>query len=129
MHESDLYPGVPKSVLESLTTSLVGMESVQPMSLSKTHVKRYDNPESGCESYMPAAFDELSNSNPLTVPKPFETLKLPALSTTQSLGEMLCPRSIRRLSVISESVCPKHPRSRHKHPECPPPEPQQARSP
>ncbi|GJR40350.1 hypothetical protein Tco_1216034 [Tanacetum coccineum] len=105
------------------------MKSVQPMSLSKNPVKRYDNPESGCESYMPAAPSELPNSIPLTVPKPLEKLKSPAPSTTQSPGETLCPRSIRRLSMISEYVCPEHPRLWHKYPECPPPEPQQARSP
>nr|GEX09206.1 hypothetical protein [Tanacetum cinerariifolium] len=61
------------------------MKYVQPMLLSKTLVKRYDNPESGCESYMPAAHGELPNSIPLTVPKPLEKLKPPAPSTTQLL--------------------------------------------
>nr|GEU29721.1 hypothetical protein [Tanacetum cinerariifolium] len=31
------------------------MKPVQPMSLSMPHVKRYDDPEFRCESYMPAA--------------------------------------------------------------------------
>ncbi|GKF59368.1 hypothetical protein Tco_0176154, partial [Tanacetum coccineum] len=106
-----------------LTTFLVTMKSMQPMSRSMTPVKRYDNPESRCESYMPAAPGELPNSIPPTVPKPLETLKPPAPSTTQSPGETLYPRSICRLSVISEYVCPEHPRSRNKYPECPPPEP------
>ncbi|GKF04542.1 hypothetical protein Tco_0035210 [Tanacetum coccineum] len=104
------------------------MKYVQPMSLSMTHVKQYDNLESGCESYMPAAHGELPNSIPLTVPKPLKKLKPPAPSTIQSPGETLCPRLIHRLSVISESVCLEHPRIGHKDHECPPPEPQQARS-
>nr|GFC40111.1 hypothetical protein [Tanacetum cinerariifolium] len=58
------------------------MKSVQPMSLSMTPMKRYDNPESRCESYMPAAHGELPNSIPLTVPKPLEKLKPHAPSTT-----------------------------------------------
>ncbi|GJZ47981.1 hypothetical protein Tco_0601813 [Tanacetum coccineum] len=70
------------------------MKSMQPMSLSMTPVKRYDDPESGCESYMPAAHGELPNSISLTVPKPFEKLKPPAPSTTQSPGETLYPQSI-----------------------------------
>ncbi|GJV52418.1 hypothetical protein Tco_1448159 [Tanacetum coccineum] len=102
---------------------------MQPMSLSKTLVKRYDNLESGCESYMSAASGELPHSIPLTVPKPLKTLKPHVPSTTQSPGETLYPRSIHPLSVISESVCLDHPRSWHKYPECPPPEPQQAQSP
>ncbi|GJY86536.1 hypothetical protein Tco_0500562 [Tanacetum coccineum] len=60
------------------------MKSVQPMSLSKTPMKRYDNPESGCESYMPAALGELPNSIPLNVPKPLEKLRPPALLIAQS---------------------------------------------
>ncbi|GJT91907.1 hypothetical protein Tco_1080752 [Tanacetum coccineum] len=71
------------------------MKYVQLMSLSMTLVKRYDNPESVCESYMPAAPSELPNSILLTVPKPLEKLKPHAPSTTQSPGETLCPKSIR----------------------------------
>ncbi|GKE17007.1 hypothetical protein Tco_1424584 [Tanacetum coccineum] len=104
------------------------MKFVQPMSLSMPLVKRYDDLESRCESYMPASPGELPNSIPLTMPKLLETLKPPAPSTTQSPGETLCPRPIRQLSMISEFVCPEHPRSLHKFPECPPSEPQQARS-
>ncbi|GJZ92104.1 hypothetical protein Tco_0664169 [Tanacetum coccineum] len=84
------------------------MKLVQPMSLSMPPVKRYDDHESGCESYMPAAPGELSNLIPLTVPKPLKTLKPPAPSTTQSPGETLYPRSIHQLFVISESVYPEH---------------------
>ncbi|GKE78539.1 hypothetical protein Tco_1544659, partial [Tanacetum coccineum] len=58
------------------------MKLVQPMSLSMPPVKRYDNPESGCKSYMLADPGKLPNSIPLTVPKPLETLKPPAPSTT-----------------------------------------------
>ncbi|GJS72864.1 hypothetical protein Tco_0705705 [Tanacetum coccineum] len=67
------------------------MKSMQPMLLSMTPMKRYDNLESGCESYMPAAPGELQNSIPLTVPKPLKKLKPPAPSTTQSPSETLCP--------------------------------------
>ncbi|GKA63863.1 hypothetical protein Tco_0763469, partial [Tanacetum coccineum] len=102
---------VPESVLEPLTTVLVEMKHVQPMSLSMPPVKRYNDPESGCESYMPAALGKLPNSIPLTVPKPLETLKPPAPSTTQSPGETLYPRSIHRLFVIRQSVCLENPRS------------------
>nr|GFC41932.1 hypothetical protein [Tanacetum cinerariifolium] len=63
-------PRVPESVLKPLTTVPVGMKHVQPMSLSMTPVKRYDNPKCGCESYMPTAPGELPNSIPLTVPNP-----------------------------------------------------------
>ncbi|GKG38829.1 hypothetical protein Tco_0460541, partial [Tanacetum coccineum] len=91
------------------------------MSLSMPPVKRYNDPESGCESYMPASLGELPNSILLTVPKPLEKLKPHAPSITQSPGETLRPLSIRRFSMISESVCPKHPRGGHKDPECPPP--------
>nr|GEZ50877.1 hypothetical protein [Tanacetum cinerariifolium] len=94
----------------------------------KESVKRYDNPESGYASYMLAAHGELPNSIPLTVPKPLKKLKPPAPSTTQSPGETLYHRLIRQLSVISESICPEHPRPGHKDLVCPPPEPQQARS-
>nr|GEZ29416.1 retrovirus-related Pol polyprotein from transposon TNT 1-94 [Tanacetum cinerariifolium] len=80
------------------------MKYVQPMLLSKNPVKRYDNRESRCESYMPAAHGELPNSVSLTVPKPLEKLKPPSPSTTQSPGENFCPRLIRRLSVISLAV-------------------------
>ncbi|GKC99109.1 hypothetical protein Tco_1169384, partial [Tanacetum coccineum] len=47
LHESDLYPGVPESIIESLTTVPVVMKSVQSMLLSMTPVKRSGNPESG----------------------------------------------------------------------------------
>nr|GEW29162.1 hypothetical protein [Tanacetum cinerariifolium] len=61
------------------------MKSVQTMSLSNTHMKRYDNTESGCESYVPAAHSELPNSILLIVPKPLEKLKPRALLTTHVL--------------------------------------------
>ncbi|GKD45110.1 hypothetical protein Tco_1269755, partial [Tanacetum coccineum] len=77
--------------LASLTSVPIAMKSMQPMLLSMTPVKRYDNPKSGCESYMPAAPGELQNSIPLTVPKPLKKLKPPAPSTTQSPSETLCP--------------------------------------
>ncbi|GJT61919.1 hypothetical protein Tco_1005452 [Tanacetum coccineum] len=81
-HAVATEPGVPESVLEPLTTVPVEMKSMQPMSLSKTPMKRYDNPESRSESYMPAAPGELPNSIPLTVPKTLETLKPLAPSIT-----------------------------------------------
>nr|GFA51748.1 hypothetical protein [Tanacetum cinerariifolium] len=62
------------------------MKPMQPMSLSMPLVKRYDDPESGCESYMHAALGELPNSILLTMSKPLETLRPPAPSTTQSPG-------------------------------------------
>ncbi|GKC82712.1 hypothetical protein Tco_1138429 [Tanacetum coccineum] len=128
-HKSAVAPlSVAEFHPEPLTTVLVEMKHVQPMSLSMPPVKRYNDPESGCESYMPVAHSELPNSIPLNVPKPFEKLRPPALLIAQSPGETVYPRSIRRLSVIIESVCPEHPRSQHKYPKCPPPEPQQARS-
>ncbi|GKE09925.1 hypothetical protein Tco_1413476 [Tanacetum coccineum] len=94
------------------------MKYVQSMSLSMTPVKRYGNPESGYESYMPAAHSELSNSIPLNVPKPLEKLKPPDSTVVQSHSETVYPRSICQLSEITESVCPNHPRSQHKYPEC-----------
>ncbi|GKE76851.1 hypothetical protein Tco_1542971 [Tanacetum coccineum] len=104
------------------------MKSVQSMSLSMTPVKRSGNPKYGCESYMPAAHSELPNSIPLSVPKPLEKLEPPDPTIVQSHGETVYPRLIRQLFVITESICPEHPRSQHKYPECPALEPQQARS-
>ncbi|GKD51015.1 hypothetical protein Tco_1279991 [Tanacetum coccineum] len=98
------------------------------MSLSMPPMKRYDDPESRCESYMPVAHSELPNSIPLNVPKPLEKLEPPDPTVVQSHGEIVYPRSIRQLSMITKSICPEHPRSQHKYPECPAPEPQQARS-
>nr|GFB93365.1 hypothetical protein [Tanacetum cinerariifolium] len=74
-----------------LTTVLVEMRSVQPMSLSKTPVKRYANLECRSEYYIHATPSELPNSIPLTVPKPLEKLKPPAPSTTESPGETIYP--------------------------------------
>ncbi|GKA05596.1 hypothetical protein Tco_0684716 [Tanacetum coccineum] len=95
---------------------------------SMTHVKRYGNLASGCESYRPAAHSELLNSSPVNVPKPLEKLEPPDPTVVQSHGGTYHPRSIHQLSEIAESVCPEHPRSQHKYPECPALEPQQARS-
>ncbi|GKD06203.1 hypothetical protein Tco_1181177 [Tanacetum coccineum] len=81
-----------------------------------TPMKRYGNPESGYESYMPAAHSELPNSIPLNVPKPLRKLEPPDPTVVQSHGETVYPQSIRQLSMITESVCPKHPRSHHKYP-------------
>ncbi|GJS62607.1 hypothetical protein Tco_0657391 [Tanacetum coccineum] len=97
------------------------MKSVQSMSLSTT-------PESGHESYMPAAHSELPNSIPLNVPKPLEKLEPPDPIVVQSHGETVYPRSIRQLYVITESVYPEYPRSQRKYPKCLAPEPQQAQS-
>ncbi|GKF98731.1 hypothetical protein Tco_0297514, partial [Tanacetum coccineum] len=47
LHESDLYPEVPKSVLMPLTTVPVVMKLVQSMSSSVIPVRRYGNPASG----------------------------------------------------------------------------------
>ncbi|GKG28094.1 hypothetical protein Tco_0406421, partial [Tanacetum coccineum] len=52
LHESDLHPEVPESVLMSLTTVPIVMKHVQSMSSSVTPVRRYGNPASGSESYM-----------------------------------------------------------------------------
>ncbi|GKA53559.1 hypothetical protein Tco_0746874 [Tanacetum coccineum] len=82
---------VPESVLEPLTTVPIVMKSVQSMSLSMTPVKRYGNPESGCESYMPAAHSELPNSIPLSVPKPLKKLEPPDPTVVQSYGETVYP--------------------------------------
>ncbi|GKE09718.1 hypothetical protein Tco_1413269 [Tanacetum coccineum] len=104
------------------------MKSMKSMSLSMTSMKRSDNPESRCESYMPANHSELPNSIPLNAPKPLEKLEPPDPIVVQSYGETVYPRLIHQIFMITESVCPEHPRSQHKYPECPAPEPQQARS-
>ncbi|GKB30773.1 hypothetical protein Tco_0870174 [Tanacetum coccineum] len=102
------------------------MKSMKSMSLSMTHVKRSGNPESGCESYMPANHSELPNSIPLNAPKPLEKLEPPDPTVVQSHVETVYPRSIHQLSMITESVCPEHPRSQHKYLMCLAPKPQQA---
>ncbi|GKF31185.1 hypothetical protein Tco_0100983 [Tanacetum coccineum] len=101
------------------------MQSVSP---SMTPMRRYDNLASGCESYMLAAHSELPNSIPQNVLKPLEKLGPPNPTVVHSHSETDYPRPIRQLSVITEYVCPKHPRSQHKHPECLAPVPQRARS-
>ncbi|GKE34885.1 hypothetical protein Tco_1454207 [Tanacetum coccineum] len=77
------------------------MKSVQSMSLSMTPVKRYGNPESGCESYMPAAHSELPNSIPLSMPEPIEKLEPLDPTVVQSYGETEYPRSIRAVVELS----------------------------
>ncbi|GKF28230.1 hypothetical protein Tco_0094572, partial [Tanacetum coccineum] len=94
------------------------MKSLQSMSLSMTPVKRSGNPKSGYESYMPAAHSEMPYSILLNVPKPLEKLEPPDLTVVQSHGETIYPRSIRKLSMIIEYVCPEHPQSQLKYPEC-----------
>ncbi|GKA73871.1 hypothetical protein Tco_0780173 [Tanacetum coccineum] len=101
LHESDLKPEVPESVLEPMITIPV------------------------CESCMTVAHSELL---PLNVPKPLEKLEPPNPTVVQSHGETVYPRSIPQLFVITESICPEHPRSQHKYPECPALAPQEARS-
>ncbi|GJR96453.1 hypothetical protein Tco_0268627 [Tanacetum coccineum] len=118
---------VPKGA-EPLTTVPVAMKPVQSMLPSMTPVKRYGNPASGCESYRPAAHSELLNSIPLNVPKPLEKLEPPESNIMHHKWKTVYPWSIHQLSEITESVCPDHPRSQHKYPECPAPAPQQARS-
>ncbi|GJY67021.1 hypothetical protein Tco_0469259 [Tanacetum coccineum] len=83
-----------------------------------TPMKRSGNPESRCESYMLAAHSKLQNLILLNVPKPLEKLEPPDPTVVHSHGETVYPRSIRQLSMITKSVCPKHPRSQHKYPEC-----------
>ncbi|GJS24387.1 hypothetical protein Tco_1306760 [Tanacetum coccineum] len=99
------------------------MKPVHSMLPSMTSMKRYGNPASGCESYRPATHSELLNSIPLNVPKPLEKLEPPNPTVVQSHGGTDYPRLIRQLFVIAESVCPDHPRSQHKYPECPAPAP------
>ncbi|GKE55450.1 hypothetical protein Tco_1494635 [Tanacetum coccineum] len=128
LHESDLYPEVPESVLEPLTTVPVAMKPMQLVLPSMTPVKRYGNPASGCESYRPAAHSELLNSIPLIVPKPLEKLEPPDPTVVQSHSETIYPRPIYQLSEITESAYHEYPLSQHKYLVCPAPEPQQARS-
>ncbi|GJX45895.1 hypothetical protein Tco_0262571 [Tanacetum coccineum] len=56
------------------------------MSLLMTPMKRSGNPESGCESYMPAAHSEMPNSIPLNVPKTLEKLEPLDPTVVQSHG-------------------------------------------
>ncbi|GJY37070.1 hypothetical protein Tco_0422448 [Tanacetum coccineum] len=104
------------------------MKPMQSMLSSMTPVKRYGNHASGCDSYMLAVHSELPNSIPLNVPKPLEKLEPPDPTVVQSHGGTDHPRLIRQLYEIAESICPDHPRSQLKYPECPAPAPQQARS-
>ncbi|GKC47204.1 hypothetical protein Tco_1064926 [Tanacetum coccineum] len=111
-----------------LTAIPVVMKHVQSMLSSVTLVRRYGNPASGHESYMLAVHSELLNSIPLNVPKPLEKLEPPDPTVVQSHSETVYPWSIRQLFEITESICPDHPRSQHKYPECLAPALQQARS-
>ncbi|GKF08230.1 hypothetical protein Tco_0042454, partial [Tanacetum coccineum] len=79
------------------------MKPMQSMSLSMTTVRRYDDPESKCESCMPVAHSKLPNSIPLNVLKPLEKLEPPGPTIVQSPGGTVYPRSIRQLSMITES--------------------------
>ncbi|GKC58385.1 hypothetical protein Tco_1085983, partial [Tanacetum coccineum] len=56
------------------------MKPVQSMLPSMTHVKRYGNPASGCESYRPTSHSEL--------PNPLEKLEPPNPTVMQSHGEL-----------------------------------------
>ncbi|GJT57418.1 hypothetical protein Tco_0992472 [Tanacetum coccineum] len=111
-----------------LTTVHVVMKPVQLMSSSMTPVRRYGNPASRYESYMLAVHSELSNSTQRNVPKPLGKRGPPDPTVVQSHSENVYPRPIYKHSKITESVYPEYPLSQHKHPVCPAPEPQQARS-
>ncbi|GJV73710.1 hypothetical protein Tco_1493705 [Tanacetum coccineum] len=111
-----------------LTTVPILMKHVQSMSSLVTPVRRYGNPASGYESYMIAVHSELPNSTPLNVPKPLEKLEPPDPTIVQSHSQTVRPRPIHQISKITEFVCPDHPRSQHKYPECPASVPQRARS-
>ncbi|GKE59752.1 hypothetical protein Tco_1510119, partial [Tanacetum coccineum] len=128
LHESGLKPEVLESVPMPLTTVPVVMKLVQSMSSLVTLVRRYGNSTSGYESYMLAVHSELPNSTQRNVPKPLGKRGPPDPTVVQSHSEIVHPRPIHQLSKITESVCPDHPRSQHKYPECPAPAPQRARS-
>ncbi|GKE85412.1 hypothetical protein Tco_1559154, partial [Tanacetum coccineum] len=76
-------------------------------------------PASRYESYMLAIHSELPNSTQRNVPKPLGKRRPLDPIVVQSHSEIVYPRPIHQLSEITESVCPDHPRSQHKYPECP----------
>ncbi|GKB06515.1 hypothetical protein Tco_0834748 [Tanacetum coccineum] len=94
-----------------LTIVPVVMKLVQSMSSSVTPVRRYGNLASRYESYMHAIHSGLPNSTHRNVPKPLRKLGPPDPTLVQSHSETVYPRPIRQLFVITESVCPEHPRS------------------
>ncbi|GJX68678.1 hypothetical protein Tco_0304405 [Tanacetum coccineum] len=55
LHESQLYPEVPESVLGLLTAVPAVMKHVRSTPLSMTPEHRYDDPGSKCESCIPEA--------------------------------------------------------------------------
>ncbi|GJT44815.1 hypothetical protein Tco_0953530 [Tanacetum coccineum] len=112
---------------EPLPNVPVVMKPVQSMSSSVTPVRRYGNHASGYESNMLAFHSELPNSTQQNVPKPLGKCGPPDPTVVQSHSETVHPRPIHQLSEITESVCPDHPRSQHKYPECLAPALQQAR--
>ncbi|GJY91704.1 hypothetical protein Tco_0507486 [Tanacetum coccineum] len=104
------------------------MKPVQSMSSTMTPMRRYGNPASEYESYMLAVHSELPNSTQRNMPKPLGKPGPPDPIVMQSHSETVYPRPIHQLSEITESVYPEYPLSQHKHPVCPAPKPQQARS-
>ncbi|GKA00276.1 hypothetical protein Tco_0672826 [Tanacetum coccineum] len=104
LHESDLYPEEPESVLRPLTTVPVVTKHVQSMLSSVTLMRRYGNPASGYESYMLAAHSELSYSTQWNVPKPLGKLRPPDPIVVQSHSETIYPWPICQPSDISESA-------------------------
>ncbi|GKA13519.1 hypothetical protein Tco_0693165 [Tanacetum coccineum] len=98
------------------------------MSSSVTPVRRYRSPISVYESYMLAIHYELPNSAQRNVPKPLRKPGPPDPIVMQSHSETVYPRPIHRLSETTESVYLEYPLLQHKHPVCPAPKLQQARS-
>ncbi|GKC63936.1 hypothetical protein Tco_1096534 [Tanacetum coccineum] len=94
-----------------LTTVPVVMKPVQSMSSSVTSVTRYFNPAYGYESYMLIVHSELPNSTQRNVPKPLRKLRPSDPTVVQSHSETVYHRPICKLFVITEFVCPEHPRS------------------
>ncbi|GKB13527.1 hypothetical protein Tco_0847450, partial [Tanacetum coccineum] len=93
-----------------------------------TLVRRYGSPTSGYESYMLAVRSEMPNSTQRNMPKPLGKPEPPDPIVVQFHSKTVYPRPTHRLSETTKSVYPEYPLSQHKHPVCPAPRPQQARS-
>ncbi|GKE65492.1 hypothetical protein Tco_1519653 [Tanacetum coccineum] len=89
LHESQLYPEVPESVLGLLTAVPAVMKHVRSTPLSMTPEHRYDDPGSKCESCIPEAHSGLSNSVPQNVPKPLKKLEPPDPTVVQSHSDTI----------------------------------------
>nr|GEZ56766.1 reverse transcriptase domain-containing protein [Tanacetum cinerariifolium] len=79
------------------------MRYVQPMSLSMLLVKQYDDPESGCESYVHATPSELPNSIPLTNNMPPKRTSV-AVRVTAAVARVAAAAALMTAAVVEQLI-------------------------